>query len=189
MNKAMFLSELRHNLRRLPESEINNAIVYYEEYFNDAGEQNEQRVLDELESPATIAANIIGEFAVSEEGKKKPSHTMWIVLLAILASPIAFPIAITFFALIFAAVIVIGSLFFAISVVGISVVVAGFAAIITGIGTLVTSFGVALFYLGSGLVLIPLGVICTVITFKIFKVIFRGLAGLVGGFLARRSSR
>jgi len=41
MNRNEFINELRIRLKRLPSAEIESAVSYYEEYFNDAGTQNE----------------------------------------------------------------------------------------------------------------------------------------------------
>lgn len=58
MKKAEFMNELARLLQNIPENERVEALNYYEEYFNDAGEENEQNVLEELESPQKVADNI-----------------------------------------------------------------------------------------------------------------------------------
>jgi uncharacterized membrane protein len=91
MNKAEFLYELRKRLKKLPPTEIEEAISYYEEYFEEAGAQGEQELIARLGSPAQVASTIIGEYAtkvIHEQNSKKQSSalkTMWIVILAVLA--------------------------------------------------------------------------------------------------------
>ena len=58
MNKAEFMKELERLLQNIPENERIEALNYYEEYFSDAGEENEQKVLAELESPQKVADKI-----------------------------------------------------------------------------------------------------------------------------------
>ncbi len=58
MSKAEFMNELAQLLQNIPENERVEALNYYEEYFNDAGEENEQNVLLELVSPQRVADNI-----------------------------------------------------------------------------------------------------------------------------------
>lgn len=58
MSKAEFMRELERLLQNIPENERVEALNYYEEYFSDAGEENEQKVLEELESPEKVADNI-----------------------------------------------------------------------------------------------------------------------------------
>lgn len=60
MGKADFLAELRRALSsRLPEEELSDALAYYEEYFAEAGEDREEAVLQELGSPAAVAAKVL----------------------------------------------------------------------------------------------------------------------------------
>lgn len=58
MNKVEYLKELDRLLKTIPESERVEALTYYEEYFDDAGVENEQTVIEELGYPAKIAENI-----------------------------------------------------------------------------------------------------------------------------------
>ncbi len=58
MNKEAFIRRLRELLAGIPEQEAAEAIQYYEDYFADAGEENEAKVIEELGSPEKVAANI-----------------------------------------------------------------------------------------------------------------------------------
>ena len=42
MNKTEFLAALRHELGFLPKDELDDAIRYYDEYINDAGDDEEK---------------------------------------------------------------------------------------------------------------------------------------------------
>lgn len=59
MNRREFMDELRVLLKNLPYGEQEDALQFYEEYFDDAGTENEQRVIKELESPEAVAKKII----------------------------------------------------------------------------------------------------------------------------------
>lgn len=61
MNKYDFLSRLRNALSSLPQEERDAAMNYYEEFFSDAGEDNEQAVIASLGSPEELARSIIDE--------------------------------------------------------------------------------------------------------------------------------
>ncbi|MBD5080925.1 MAG: DUF1700 domain-containing protein [Ruminococcaceae bacterium] len=61
MNKIEFLSRLRIALAPLPEDERDAAMVYYEEFFDDAGVENEQSVIAEFGSPEELAKSIVEE--------------------------------------------------------------------------------------------------------------------------------
>lgn len=59
MNRREFIEQLRGLLTSLPYGEQEDALQFYEEYFDDAGPENEQRVIEELESPEAVAQKII----------------------------------------------------------------------------------------------------------------------------------
>lgn len=61
MTKYEFLGDLSRLLSDLPEEERMEAMEYYEDYFSDAGRENEAQVIKELGSPERIAAQIKGE--------------------------------------------------------------------------------------------------------------------------------
>ncbi len=54
MDRESYLKKLRGKLRRLPAHELNAALVYYEEYFDEAGVENEQQVIQQLGSPSVV---------------------------------------------------------------------------------------------------------------------------------------
>lgn len=58
MNKIEFMRQLDVLLMNLPIHEREEALQYYEDYFADAGEENEQAVIASLGSPAKVAENI-----------------------------------------------------------------------------------------------------------------------------------
>lgn len=62
MSRNEYMAALRAALAVLPEEERAGALRYYEEYFDDAGPENEQRVIDELGDPARVAAQILADY-------------------------------------------------------------------------------------------------------------------------------
>lgn len=69
MNKTEFLARLRIALAPLPEEERNAAMIYYEEFFSDAGDENEQSVISEFGSPEELAKSI-----VEENNRENPAY-------------------------------------------------------------------------------------------------------------------
>ena len=61
MNKDGFMSQLKGLLADIPEAEREEALQYYDDYFEDAGAENEQSVISSLGSPKNIAENIKAE--------------------------------------------------------------------------------------------------------------------------------
>lgn len=81
MNREEFIRQLEQLLADVSEEERQEALAYYNGYFEDAGSENEQSIIRELESPQKVAANIKAglceEEAFTEVGKtavelKKP---------------------------------------------------------------------------------------------------------------------
>lgn len=58
MNRKEYLEKLSNLLQDLPDEEREEALDYYEDYFDEAGPQREQEVIRELGSPETVAAMI-----------------------------------------------------------------------------------------------------------------------------------
>ena len=58
MNREQFIAQLARLLQDLPPEERQEAIRYYQEYFDDAGEENEDAVIQELGSPGKVVASI-----------------------------------------------------------------------------------------------------------------------------------
>ena len=58
MNREEFLRRLERLLSDIPESERREAMEYYQNYFEDAGPENEASIIEELGSPQEVASSI-----------------------------------------------------------------------------------------------------------------------------------
>ncbi len=58
MNRVEFMETLSRLLQDIPEEDRIDALKYYNDYFDDAGSENEQNVIEELESPEKVAMKI-----------------------------------------------------------------------------------------------------------------------------------
>jgi len=56
MNRVEFMTRLASLLQDIPAEERMDAMQYYNDYFDDAGEENEERVIIELGSPEKVAS-------------------------------------------------------------------------------------------------------------------------------------
>lgn len=61
MTREEYLAELESNLVSLPKEERDMAVSFYSEYFDEAGPENEQAVIEDLGKPYALARSIIGE--------------------------------------------------------------------------------------------------------------------------------
>jgi uncharacterized membrane protein len=66
VNRKEFLRKLQLELYKLPRHEIDDAIAYYNEYFEEAGPDQEQAVIKELGTPSKIATQIKADYAVRQ---------------------------------------------------------------------------------------------------------------------------
>ncbi len=68
MNRSEFMRRLEGLLADISDSEREEALQYYREYFEDAGAENEQEVLRSLGSPEQVAASIKEDINGHAEG-------------------------------------------------------------------------------------------------------------------------
>lgn len=208
MNAYEYLQALRAALAVLPDDEIDSAMRYYEDYFLDAGDENAEKVIEQLGPPEQVAEAILRDYTgvarrrperfeeekaqtvdgvpLGRDGKpltRKKGINPWmlacIVLLALIFGPIA--------------VAVIGGIIVAAVglIVGVAAcVVAVPAATLIGGGALVLfSFllwatpASALATLGAGLVVGAVGLLLVLLVIKLCILfvppIIRGLVALI----------
>ena len=110
MTSEEYLKQLEKYLRKLPQSDYEDAMEYFTEYFADAGPENEQAVIKELGTPKQAAAELMRNLldkkvdeceAMEKEEKRKEkkkttgANVVWIAILALFAAPIGAPILIS----------------------------------------------------------------------------------------------
>ena len=193
MSRHEFIDELKRRLRKLPYDEIKEAVDYYEGYFDDAGEENEQAALAELGSPAAVASQIIANFAVKEadvdQPVKKNWRSIWLVILALFASPIAVPVALAVGAVALALVISLLAVIISFFAAGVSVFAGGLASAAAGLFVIFQSVPTTMLYFGVGLILLGIGAAIVTATITLSKKCFTWLTKLVGGFILRRKAK
>ncbi|MBQ7370881.1 MAG: DUF1700 domain-containing protein [Blautia sp.] len=67
MDRAQFLERLEILLSDVSKTEREEALEYYENYFDDAGAENEEAVLRDLGSPESVAATIKANLSESDK--------------------------------------------------------------------------------------------------------------------------
>lgn len=105
MNKRAFLQYLRWKLRRYSKEEAENAVNYYDELISDKVREgmSETEAVASLGDKREVVKNLISTMDV--ETKKGEGHghggALVAVLLAVLASPLLFPLGIVFIVVVF----------------------------------------------------------------------------------------
>ncbi|MET4560949.1 putative membrane protein [Lysinibacillus parviboronicapiens] len=174
MDRASYLKKLRGKLHRLPAQELDAALAYYEEYFDEAGEENEQQVIQQLGSPSKVASQIMADFALKDfdttpASTKKNMTTIWLIILAILSAPLSLPILATAVALIISLGAVVFSFVIAIVATILGIFLGGLVALISGFFVLTEHWPTALLFIGVGLIVTGLGVLLFPIIIRIVK--------------------
>lgn len=187
-DKDSYLKELEEALANLPAHERASALAYAEEYFEEAGPDADWLVIEELGSPEDYAEVVRQEYLAQfpdlpEDASTLPDlpegsdsqrrttqpggahrHSLWWILGAIFALPIALPVALffallilTLFLLVFTLILCLGVLVLALGACVIAAFSAGCSLLLQDIYSALFLFGVAaagagLFLLGFSLV-------------------------------------
>ena len=202
MNRVEFMETLSRLLQDIPEEDRVDALKYYNDYFDDAGSENEQNVIEELESPEKVAMKIKadredtetteefvkdnkvyqdnGTYDYQEDQVNKPWTNKWlkwamIAAIVVIGCPIVIPLGLGLLALIAGIVIAVFCLFVAIVIGFAAMVMVGVVLLAAGIGCLFINPGVGLAVLGAGLMAIVIGVIGTVVGVRLCIIVFPGI--------------
>lgn len=162
MSKQEYMEQLKAKLKRLPKEDFARAVEYYEEYFAEAGCENEEQAIEDLGSPQEAADQIICDMALNYSKEpirnvKKGMDALWVILLAICAAPIALPFLLAGVILVAAAFLVAITLLLSLLLVAVCAVVTGPISVVAGFSALTKSIPVFLSCLGIGFVATGLG--------------------------------
>jgi len=199
MTKKEYLTLLGNLLLPLPTDEREAALSYYEEYFQDAGEENEQEVIKELGKPEELASFILSKFncvplkqpkekqvskiSKPEKNNKKRAHIILIILAFLLTFPLWSPLFFGIIGIVFG----LSVLTFLLS--GIGTFVGGIAFIVVSVVLFFTidfAFftGESLVSLGAGFLLAGLGIVLINSGCNFFKVILPKIIEKIVDFIS-----
>lgn len=185
MNRAEYMKILSHELRRLPREDYYKAIEYYNEYFDEAGPENEQQAISDLGAPEDAAKEILMNLvqqAASEPPKsvKRGLSAVWLGILGICAAPIALPLAACLVIVVAALVFTVIMLLLALAACAVSVAAAGIIGVIGGIILMFTAFFDGLCNFGAGLFSLGLGILFVYGSILLFKWTMTKITVLLG---------
>lgn len=196
MDRKQFINELRSKLMGLPYEEREKAISYYEEYFDDAGAENEDSVIYELGDIERIAQEIIenststanslsvNKFTVGNDdnfngdgidndkvtvkvNKEKQKLKPIYIVLIIIGAIASFPLVMTLFGLLMGLIgVIIGVI-----ATAFGLVISGIAAIFTIPFAGIAVVGGILYHLGKGILSLALLAVIILVVVKLIKVI------------------
>ena len=178
MTKTEYMKILTHNLRRLPKEDYDRAIEYFEEYFAEAGPEDEQQAIADLGSPDEAAKALIVDLA-AQNIKEKPKtmegglSALWIAVLAVCSAPVTLPIAICLLAVIAVVLFCVGIALFCVVISAVAVAASGILTLFGGIVLLFRSLGDGLCNIGLGLFSTGLGILFVYGAILLFKWLIR----------------
>ena len=145
MTRSEYMKILTHKLRCLPKDDYYRAVEYFEEYFEEAGPDQEQQAIEDLGSPEEAAKALIVDLAaanVKEPPKtiKKGLSAVWIAILAIFAAPIAVPLALCVIIVAGALLLTLGAVILSIIAAAVGIAAAGILSVAGGAALLFQSF-------------------------------------------------
>ncbi len=193
MRREQFLRELEALLGDIPELERQEALQYYQDYFDDAGPENEAKVMEELGSPAKVAQTIKMDLGESdgafteqgyqdqrvkngeklspetyESGKKDTKQTngwklAFLVLISLLLLPVVLPLGLALLLILAVIVIAVISVVIGVGAVALALVIAGIAVVVVGIGKALLMPATGAALAGAGLLLLGVGILAVVV--------------------------
>ena len=177
MTSGEYLNQLQKYLKKLPQSDYEDAMEYFTEYFADAGPENEQAVIEELGTPKQAAAELMVNLldrkmdereAMEQEEKRQEkkkttgASVIWIAILALFAAPIGAPILISILIVLLCAALCVALLDMSVFLIAVVGVVVGVKMLLRGILAVSVSFGGFCFITGMGILLIGISILCAV---------------------------
>ena len=192
MKREEFLKQLEQLLDGISEEEKADALAFYRSYFEDAGEENEESVIAELESPEKVAQSIKKNLGMEKENgsygmpadqnpewnknddmfvkseevpkEKKGGWSAAAIVLVVLTSPFWLTLLLVVASHLLAVDAILLCIAVAVVAVMASLVFAGFLLIGFGCSTLFTGgVAVGLGLTGAGLLVLGLGILAVLL--------------------------
>lgn len=177
MNKEEFLEQFQKNLIYVSAAEREDALRYYTEYFEEAGEENEQKVIEELGNPVMLARKISAESAIKEidlaestvnvervmettpEKRREGMKNLGVIILLLCSFPVWLPLSIVAAVLVFVLILVVFILVFCVVIVGAALMAGGTIGLIAGFFAMFKHFVSGIAVLGAALAMVGIGIL------------------------------
>lgn len=200
MTRKEYLTLLGNLLLPLPSDEREAALSYYDEYFQDAGEEKEQEVIKELGKPEDLASFILSKFncvplnppkekqVTKIPSSEKKSTNKANIILIILAFLLTFPLWSPIFFGLFGIIIGLSVLTFLLS--GIGTFVGGIASIVISVIIFFTTdfsvfTGESFVIMGTSFLLAGLGIVLINSGCNFFNVTLPKIIGKIVDFIVK----
>ncbi|MDD2979487.1 MAG: DUF1700 domain-containing protein [Hespellia sp.] len=199
MNHIEFMKELESLLQGISKEERDEALLFYQNYFDDAGTENEDDIIRELESPRKVADTILADLkgteyteqgvkGADEEQKDTPTvrgetvkqgpktstalKIVLVILIGLAAITFAGPLVLGALCIVFGLVCAAFGIFIGLVVGAAAMMIGGVALVILGLTKIFSVFPIALATSGAGLILFIVGLIAMVGCVKLCMIAF-----------------
>lgn len=193
MTRTEYLNQLEKHLRALPKADYIEAMDYFTEYFDEAGDDNEQAVMLELGTPREASNEIITnildkKLATDKKGPRTRAQIVWISLLAIFAAPLGIPVLLALLAFLLALIVLICSLFIAAIAVDFALILVSATFLWESITLIPTALPVLLMGFGTGLAALGAAILLGLLIWLLLKLSYRFILFLIRKLIRRGTS-
>lgn len=178
MNRFEYMRRLEELLSDIAPGEKEEALTYYNDYFNDAGEADEQQVMEELGTPEQVAAVVkeglgLGasqqasyqQQAVQPQKKGMPAWAITLIVIGLVfCSPVILALLCVVLALILAAFSVMFGLILGFAATSLALYVAAIVCILLGLFIFPVSRLLTGALLGTGFLAAAFGILFMLLT-------------------------
>lgn len=190
MTKIEYLNQLQKYLKRLPKQDYENTMDYFEEYFNEIGDENVEQAIRELGTPKEAASELLNQLLdtrlMDDKRQKKSSsigRNILTAMLVICAAPVGGSLLIAALALVLAGIVLMVCTLLCGFILCLSILIIALKLLARGILAMTVSIPGALMIIGGGI----LGVGCSILFFVLVVYICRWIGkGIM--LLARKIS-
>ncbi len=194
MNRDKYLNELDRYLKRLPQRDYESAVSYFREYFEDAGEENEQQVMAELGTPKEAAAEVLRNLLSESQGelqretgkRRRVGDNVKMAVLAVLAAPIGVPLAVASIAMIISIALLMVSAVVCVFALSLSLFCIGGKLLLRGLVALPVSVPGTLLLCGLGILAAGCSILSVLLAVYLTKWMSMGIVMISRKILGKR---
>ena len=194
MNRDKYLNELDRYLKRLPQRDYESAVSYFREYFEDAGEENEQQVMAELGTPKEAAAEVLRNLLSESQGelqretgkRRRIGDNVKMAVLAVLAAPIGVARAVASIAMIISIALLMVSAVVCVFALSLSLFCIGGKLLLRGLVALPVSVPGALLLCGLGILAVGCSIRSVLLAVYLTKWMSMGIVMISRKILGKR---
>lgn len=185
METNPYIKELAKYLTQLTKEEQADVLDFYSEYILDGQMTSEAMIIHKLGTPKQLSRKILADYSIRaldneeaglphyEPKSKKNIRMIWLVLLALLASPVAIPLVIAIIAIVIGFFIAILGVLIALVVTLLGIAIAGLATIVGGIAVWGSSIPTSIFFIGVGVTALGLMLVIAPIGYLVIKALIQ----------------